>query len=119
VAEQNADPEAWLADQLAQLEVEHDPFGSPSLAWSPGEPAFTAIEKLAQEYGEMCVARALAEPVVEHGAAFKGGDVQVWVDIPEVEEVYPMANRIQNHRRNGGTVLQRKVIVVENWTEVR
>lgn len=61
VAEQNADPEAWLADQLAQLEVEHDPFGSPSLAWAPGEPAFAAVEKLAQEYGEMCATRVRAE----------------------------------------------------------
>ena len=48
-----ADPEAWLADQLAQASAGFE-------AWvvlAPGEPVFEAVLKIAQEYGEMCAAR--------------------------------------------------------------
>lgn len=56
---QSADPEAWLADQLAQLPIDGEAWhGSRVLYWAPGERAFEAIQKLAQEYGEMCAARA-------------------------------------------------------------
>lgn len=63
VAEQNTDPEAWLADQLAQLPALPDVSVMVRDGWgmSPGSTEFAAVEKLAQEYGEMCVARARAE----------------------------------------------------------
>jgi hypothetical protein len=73
-ARRPADPEAWLADQLAQLPVgaamdsrrdaclEPGPnYGRWTTTLIAGSPTFTAIEKLAQEYGEMCAARALSE----------------------------------------------------------
>lgn len=74
MAEQNADPEAWLADQLAQLPIRPvfdvvrdvclDPgpdYGRQTNTLVPGTRSFAAIEKLAQEYGEMCAARAVVE----------------------------------------------------------
>jgi len=56
---QSADPEAWLADQLAQVETESYDSDTSFLRWAPGELAFEAVQKLAQEYGEMCAARAV------------------------------------------------------------
>jgi len=53
-----ADPEAWLADQLAHLPTETTPFGELMVCMDPGESGFQAVLKLAQEYGEMCAARA-------------------------------------------------------------
>lgn len=74
MAEHNADPEAWFADQLAQLqlnwpfdtvtEVSWDPgpdYGRRTTVLVPGTQSFETVQKLAQEYGEMCAARALAD----------------------------------------------------------
>lgn len=63
MAEQNADPEAWLADQLAQLPALPDVSAMVRDGWgmTPGSAEFEAVQKLAQEYGEMCTARALAD----------------------------------------------------------
>jgi len=57
----NTDPEAWFADQLAQVETEQYDSDTAFLRWAPGSEAFEQIQKLAHEYGEMCAARALAE----------------------------------------------------------
>ena len=128
-----ADPEAWLADQLAQLQL---PGGAMDLRndaclepgpnygrWIstliPGSPSFEAVQKLAQEYGEMCAARAtegLESVVTEHGEAFKSGDVKVWDE--SESDIYPVASRIAQHQRQGGVVLRRKVVVVEGWGKV-
>lgn len=54
-----ADPEAWLADQLAQLPTASDTMsGCRIVFWGPEEEAFAEVQKIAQEYGEMCAARA-------------------------------------------------------------
>jgi hypothetical protein len=68
---QTADPEAWLADQLAQLQMANgsvtsgEPITEPGATFGkwhfhfiPGSHGFEAVLKLAQEYGEMCAARA-------------------------------------------------------------
>lgn len=54
----SADPEAWLADQLAQVQTSEVGMGDQVLYWGPAEESFQAVQKLAQEYGEMCAARA-------------------------------------------------------------
>lgn len=75
-----ADPEAWLADQLAQVQTVSTEFGDPILHWDPTESAFEAVLKLAQEYGEMCAARA-TEPFVDRKEFLIAGDpVKVHVD---------------------------------------
>jgi len=57
---QSADPEAWLADQLAQLPTLPDVSVMVRDGWgmTPESAEFAAVQKLAQEYGEMCAARA-------------------------------------------------------------
>lgn len=58
-----ADPEAWLADQLAHLPTLPDVSAMVRDGWGmmPGSAEFAAVQKLAQEYGEMCAARATAD----------------------------------------------------------
>jgi hypothetical protein len=56
--------------------------------------------------------------VTEYGLIRKGGDVEVWNTEPSVEAVYPLAKRIANAVRNGGTVYRRRIIVVDDWAEV-
>lgn len=60
-ARRPADPEAWFADQLAQLPTLPDVSVMVRDGWgmTPESVEFTAVQKLAQEYGEMCAARAL------------------------------------------------------------
>lgn len=59
----NTDPEAWLADQLAQLPTIPDVSVMVRDGWgmTPESVEFQAVLKLAQEYGEMCAARATEE----------------------------------------------------------
>lgn len=59
MGERNTDPEAWLADQLAQVQMANTGEDHVCFVVDPGSQEFTAIEKLAHEYGEMCAARAL------------------------------------------------------------
>lgn len=72
--QKNTDPEAWLADQLAQ---QHFVFTAAPhtqvLVFAPGSETFHAVEKLAQEYGEMCAARA-TEPFVDRKEFLLAGD---------------------------------------------
>lgn len=69
----NVDPEAWLADQLAQLSTVVPGHDGMKLDLEPGDEAFEAVQKLAQEYGEMCAARALADVEVDVQMGIAGG----------------------------------------------
>ena len=59
-----------------------------------------------------------AEPVTEHAHLMSGGGYHVWNTEPYIEEIYPLAQRIEHGQRHGGRVYRRRVIVVEDWTEV-
>ncbi|MFB9926019.1 hypothetical protein ACFORO_12430 [Amycolatopsis halotolerans] len=52
----------------------------------------------------------------EHGLLMSGGGVHVRPD--GIEHVYPLASWIENQQRNGSHVMHRRVIVVEDWSEV-
>jgi prevent-host-death family protein len=54
------------------------------------------------------------EVVAEYGQERESGDYLVWGDDPE----YPAAHRVEYAARTGGKVRRRRVIVVEDWTEV-
>lgn len=58
------------------------------------------------------------EPIVEHGLLMRSGGMQVRSDDPEIEDAYPLERWIPNQQKFGGKVYTRKVIVVEDWTEV-
>jgi len=47
-----------------------------------------------------------------------GGGYHVWNTEPYIEEIYPLAQKIKAGQRFGGKVYRRRVIVVEDWTEV-
>lgn len=59
-----------------------------------------------------------AEPIVEYAVELAGGSMQVWPSEPELEEVYPLAKRIEHGQRRGGRVYTRTIVVIENWSEV-
>lgn len=58
------------------------------------------------------------EPIVEHAILMSDGGMQVRSDDPEIEDIFPLAKWIEVQQRFGGKVYTRKVIVVEDWTEV-
>lgn len=77
------------------------------------------VERLTEE--QVAGWLPLAEGVHEHGQLFTNRGVLVWPDhasdTPWVRDI-PLEERIQNTRKNGGKVLRRKVIVLEEWEEV-
>jgi hypothetical protein len=57
-------------------------------------------------------------PVDEYGTRMSGGGYQTWDTSPELEAIYPLAKHIKNTRRDGGKVYRRRIIVIDDWTEV-
>jgi hypothetical protein len=47
-----------------------------------------------------------------------GGGMHVRNDDPEIERIYPLEQWIPAQQRDGGKIYRRKVVVVEDWTEV-
>ena len=58
------------------------------------------------------------EPVTEHAHLMSGGGYHVWNTEPYIEKIYPLEQRIKNGQQHGGHVYKRRVIVVEDWTEL-
>ena len=73
----------------------------------------------AQLEGEIAALKAEAaespEPVTEYGQQMSGGGFHVRVNDPAVDQVYPLADWIKHHV---GNCWRRRVVVVEDWTEV-
>ena len=59
-----------------------------------------------------------SEPITEHAELMSGGGFHVWNTEPYIEKIYPLAEKIKAGQRFGGKVYRRRVIVVEDWTEV-
>lgn len=53
----------------------------------------------------------------EYGVRMAGGEFRTLTTTPRLEEIYPLAERIVDARRDHGKVYRRRVIVVEDWTE--
>lgn len=60
----------------------------------------------------------VAGVATEYGTQRKSGDRVVWDSAPYTEKVYPLAQRIEDARRDGGKVYRRRIIVVDPWDEV-
>jgi hypothetical protein len=58
-----------------------------------------------------------AEEVTEHGQQMSGGGFHVRVSGPEYERYYPLDQWIE-HKTRDGNCWRRRVVVVEDWTEV-
>lgn len=58
------------------------------------------------------------EAVTEYGELYSGGGYLLRNPAPEIERIYPVAEWIKHGRQDGGRVFRRRVIVVEDWTEV-
>ena len=64
------------------------------------------------------VATLACDVVTEHAIEMSGGSMQIRADYDGRERVYPLAQWIPDHQRDGGKVYKRRVIVVDDWTEV-
>ena len=64
-------------------------------------------------------APAPGEVVTEYALIRKGGEYEVWNTAPYVEAAWPLAKKIEDYQRyQGAKVYRRRVIVIEDWTEV-
>lgn len=61
----------------------------------------------------------MAKPITEHGQLMSGGGFEIRSADPAVERIYPTAEWIEHIRNRGGHVYQRRVIVIEDWTEIK
>lgn len=59
----------------------------------------------------------MSEIITEYGEELTSGGYQTWNTEPYIEKIYPLAEKIEAHRKHG-KVYRRRIIVVENWTEV-
>jgi hypothetical protein len=56
--------------------------------------------------------------VTEYAELMSGGGFNVWNTEPYILDIYPLADKIKAGQRFGGVVYQRKITVLEEWTEV-
>lgn len=56
--------------------------------------------------------------LLEYATAMTDGSRNVWPDDPELDAIYPLAKRVEHGQRNGGRVLRRRIVVIEDWSEV-
>jgi hypothetical protein len=73
---------------------------------------------LSQVLNEALEHERAREPVTEHAVEMSGGGMHVRWDDPEMERIYPLAQWIPDQQRHGGHVWRRRIIVVEDWSEV-
>ena len=55
--------------------------------------------------------------VTEHATEYSSGSMLVWNEQPWIQEIYPTAQKIA-HEQKFSTVWQRKILVLQDWTEV-
>jgi len=56
--------------------------------------------------------------ITEHGQLMSSGGYQIFSDSPEIENIFPMAGRIEAGKRFGGHVYRRRIVVLDDWEEV-
>lgn len=61
---------------------------------------------------------AQLEPVTEHAIGMSSGDKQIRATYPRQEQIYPLEDWIEHNQRFGGKVYRRRVIVLDDWTEL-
>lgn len=59
------------------------------------------------------------EPITEYGQLMAGGGFHTFNLTPELEAIYPLADRIRAGQMHGGQVYRRRIIVVEEWSKLR
>jgi hypothetical protein len=85
--------------------------------WARAEAKRRGV-KLSQVLNEALEHEMEREPVTEHAVEMSGGGMHVRWDDPEMERIYPLAQWIPAQQRHGGHVWRRRIIVVEDWSEV-
>lgn len=82
----------------------------------PGCPGHTTGAPVAACQEQRQLTRCNGE-ATEYGLLMSGGGVHVRNDDPGIEHIYPLVEWIKDHNRDGGKVLKRRIIVLEDWTE--
>jgi hypothetical protein len=63
-----------------------------------------------------------SEPVTEHAIRMRSGSYQIRpseTDVPGIEDGYPLSEWIEHNQQFNGKVYRRRIIVVEDWAEVK
>lgn len=56
---------------------------------------------------------------VEHAQQFAGGSMLVRNPHPDIERIYPVTDWVRDERKNGGRIYRRRIVVLEDWTEIK
>lgn len=60
----------------------------------------------------------MADGKWEYGQLFSGGGFLTFNESPEVEAIFPLADRLRAGMQHGGHVYRRRVVVVSDWEEI-
>lgn len=60
----------------------------------------------------------IGHATVEYGQLYSSGGFLTFNDSPEIEAIWPMADRIKAGRMHGGHVYRRTIVVISEWEEV-
>ena len=80
--------------------------------YAPADPSVPLFE------GDDALPHPVEAAIVEHGIRMSGGGHHIRLDHPEIERIFSLADWIRANQMGGGKVDTRRVIVVDDWTEV-
>jgi hypothetical protein len=65
-----------------------------------------------------CAAYLAQQPtgIEEYGHRMTDGGIHTWN--PDNYGIYPLAERIEHGKRHGGSVVRRRIIVLDDWEEI-
>ena len=102
-----------LAEQIAKTAQRLDVLcGARDIALSQAKEAGATDEQLAE------ATDVDGQETTEHAQRYSGGGMHVRNPHPEIERVFPLAEWIQAEQQLGGKIYCRRIVVIEDWTEL-
>lgn len=99
-----------IADAVQRIEIL---VGARSMAMADAKDRGATDDQLADAAG------TAGSETVEHAQLFAGGSMLVRNLHPDIERIWPVADWIRDEQRNGSRIYRRRVVVLEDWTEVK
>lgn len=112
-ADYNLDIARDLGKQITNAEQRLEVlYGARGMALAQAKNAGATDDQLADAAGTS------SSETTEYAQRYAGGGMLVRNPHPDIERIYPVADWIRHEQQLGGKIYRRRIVALENWTEV-